>query len=188
MPLCRDAPTTSLLSCERRSSLCRFSHSLRSSLRSSAHGVRKSTALAANWIYCEINMIKLLTYSLSLCFLLSFKKILPSWTTSRGHGGGQCRSDCCDNAAEEPRHNHCGLSNAARLLVHVLKPHPAHLLCSSPPINYTLYCAALLLQPLWVAQTPGGLVLPLLHRNILAVYSQTGQFIPFWTRFVFYWW
>lgn len=99
-----------------------------------------------NWIFYEIHMIKLLAYTLLLCFLLSFKKILPSWTTASGHIRGQCCSDCRDHAAEELRHNRCGLSDAVRLLVHVLKPHPAHLLLSSPTINYTLYCATLLLH------------------------------------------
>lgn len=99
-----------------------------------------------NWIFCEINMIKLLTYTRLLCFLLSFKKILPSWTTAPGHIWGQCRPDCCDNAAMEIRHNQCGLSDTVRLLVHVLKPQPAHPLRSTLNINYTMYCAVLLLH------------------------------------------
>lgn len=80
------------------------------------------------WILCDLHMIKPLAYTLLLCFLLSFKKILPSWTTSLGHIWEQCCSDCSNNAAKELRHNRHGLSDAVRLLVHVLKLHPTHLL------------------------------------------------------------
>lgn len=101
-----------------------------------------------NWIFCEINMIKLLAYTLLLCFLLSFKKILPSWTTAPGHIWGQCRSDCCDNAAKVLRHNRCGLSDAVRLLVHVLKPHPTSPLISAYKLHLVLCCTPV--TPAWL--------------------------------------
>jgi len=40
-----------------------------------------------NGIFSEINMIKLLIFTLLLCFLLSFKKILPPRTTALGTYG-----------------------------------------------------------------------------------------------------
>lgn len=142
--LTKNRVTATRLSCEHRYSRWDFHTVILPVLRCTE--CKEIHLSPLNWIFCEINMIKLLTYTLLLCFLLSFKKILPSWTTAPGHIWGQSRSDCCDNAAKELRHNRCGLSDAVRLLVHVLKPHPNHLLRSSPPINYTLYCAVLLLH------------------------------------------
>lgn len=112
--------------------------------------------LPLNWMLCGTHMIKPPTYTVVLCFLLSFKKMLPSWSTAPGHTRGQ---SLLWQRSAELQHNGGGLSNTVRLLVHVLKPHPAHLLRSSPPINYTAL----------------GAVLPLHRREHTASASDTLQ-------------
>lgn len=88
--------TATRLSCERRYSFRYFHTVILPVLKCTE--CKEIHLSSLNGIFCEINMIKLLAYTLLLCFLLSFKKILPSWTTTPGYILGQSRSDCCDNA------------------------------------------------------------------------------------------
>lgn len=78
--------------------------------------------------FCQLKMIKLLTYGLVVFLNCHLRKHfrqepVPQVTSAPGH---TIVLRLPLTAAKKLQHNHCGLSDTVKPLLHILKPQPAH--------------------------------------------------------------